>query len=237
MPEPYEAGLARQKTNDAIRKRDWGGAIDAYAEYIETLTTRHGRDVKLLTWILDEYARAANARRVPVDLAAFEKIVDEKIKAYEKRPLILWRLHLLKADLARFGNDPVKRKAELQAAIESYPTVVYADPPAQDYLHKIYNEAALILAQEEGLQKAEETILQQFREDPRFVYFDLSDWSAYILRVGGKLHEVTVLARKVVQAYDEKIKAHPEQADTLKWYRLEMQETEGKLLVQELSVP
>lgn len=233
VSEPQEAGVASTQAVRAAQSRDWAGALDSFGVYIEKLTLRHGRDRMLLGWILDEYVRTLPVTRNAPDLEPFASIVDEKIEESAERPLMLWRLYVLKADIARLSRDLAAHDAALKAAIDAYPEVAYPDPASQSYLHTLYNEAAFSIAAHD-LPKAEATILQQFQDDRRFVYFDIEPWRTFHRRTGNP-HRTADLARKVLDAYQAKIDAFPDLADTLTWYRLQLVEVHGRFLQEKLE--
>ena len=233
VPEPQEAGVARAQALRAARARDWAGALDSFGVYVEKLTLRHGRDRMLAGWILDEYVRTLPVRREGPDLESFAAVVDEKIRESGERPVLLWRLHLLKADMARLQGDRARYDDALAAAIQAYPDVAYPDPASHGYLHTLYNEA-WIPAGAEDLARAEAAILQKFEEDRRFLYFDIGPWRDLHARIGNPARTAD-FAKKVLDVYAAKIAASPDLADTLIWYRLQLAEIHGAMLHDKLQ--
>lgn len=230
--EPQEAGIARNQAMRDARAANWASALDSCSVYYEKLTVRHGRDRKLFTWIVEEFLRDAQRRGRPPDFDALKATVDAKVAESAERPLILWRLHVLKADIARSQKDLDAYELAMAEAIKVYPEITYPDPPTQDYLHTLYNELALLAARDD-LPKAEETILKQFVEDRRFVYFDIERWRAFH-RGAAVAQRTADFAKRVINAYTAKIEATPDLADVLTWYKLQLVEIHGQLLDEKL---
>lgn len=225
---PPEAVHPLEVAKALVGGGDWSGAINAYADHLSKLTTRDYRDKKTFQWILDAYEK--QAPESGPDYEAFKDILKAKLPKSTRDkadPVLTWRVHDLLARIAKRQDKAEDARKALEKAIETYPDVPYGEPAAQSRLQHLYNEVALMRA-EDDLAGAEAYLLGAFLKDPRFDFVYLPPWRA-LYESAGTPEQYQAWVTRVIEAYDKKIKEVPAKADMLHHYRW--------LLQQELPPP
>lgn len=199
---------------------EWKTKLDAFDAEMREMSADSYRDKKRYFSVLDEYEESDAFKRFAY--AAFRAALDAKLSEQGDAvdPIRSWRIHDALAEIALKQGE---RQAALEAykkAIETYPAVEYSNARQVSFMQHLHNAAAMIIAEDESPQDAEEWFFQCFAEDPRFEYMFPGPWEQ-LYRGDEAMIE---WRRRAIEAYTAKAKRFPDQAGTLLANRASLQQ-------------
>jgi len=88
----------------------------------------------------------------------------------------VWRVRQLTSVIAEKAGDQKRSRKELARAIAAYPRVHYAIPSKHSKFQHLVNEMAMKIWDKEGVEAAEDYVVETWANDRRLAYFFDSPW-------------------------------------------------------------
>jgi tetratricopeptide (TPR) repeat protein len=212
-PGNEQASAGLEKVRDGKQSKggvDPGDFIEVCEErmkVVKSVDPGSYRDKKTLDSAYDEFLQ--DKKLLVEEKESLHAAVKDYLSAHRNDEDYRWRILQLLSKIASDLGRTEEAREHLDRTLETYPEVDYPIPSKHSKYQHLLNDKAGMIWDEEGVEAAENFILDRLKADPKFDYF-FSNWWETRYNATQQTDRLLPLLQKVQEAYQARAEKFPD---------------------------